>query len=204
MDISSDNFIQEFSKQFKSSDSVSILINSAGLGFDGPFIEHKMKDIQNMINLNILALTKITYACIPYMKKGGRIINISSVASFLPQANFAVYAATKAYVLSFSRALNAELKDKGISVLCSCPNPMETEFFQKASKNNGKKWIKILGLESVEKVAKKALNRSERGKDISLSHPTAYFIRLVSRLLPHTLILRMERWIGLYGREKDD
>ncbi len=198
LDLTDSNFCSEFIKELDPEIRIGLLINSAGLGFDGPFKEMKGREVREMIDLNVGALTDMTHLCLPYMDRGSRIINIASVAAFLPQPDFAVYAASKAYVLSLSRALNAELKSRGISVLAVCPNPMRTEFFEKASKSGGIKWFKALGAESPKKVAEKAMRRSGKKRDISLSHPASYFIRFASKILPHSWILKIEKWIGLY------
>ncbi len=197
-DLTDRGLYNELKNQMDRDTKIGLVINSAGLGFDGPFEDMAEADIREMIDLNIGALTDLTYFCLPYMGAGSRIINIASVAAFLPQPDFAVYAATKAYVLSFSRALNAELKDSGISVLAVCPNPMKTEFFEKASKTGGIKWFKALGAESPKAVAEKAIRRSRRGRGVSLSHPASYFIRFISKIMPHSWILNIEKWIGLY------
>ncbi|NLM19827.1 MAG: SDR family NAD(P)-dependent oxidoreductase [Clostridiaceae bacterium] len=176
---------------------IHTLINSAGMGKKGTVEEIGCKNNAYMIDLNCRALTIVCSICIPFMAIGGRILNLSSVAAFLPQPRFAVYAATKSYVLSYSRALHRELKSKEITVTAVCPNPMETEFFQHTGKPQEISSIKKIGLEQVEKVAAKALRRSERKKDISLQSLSAKFVRIVARILPHPLILWIEEKIGL-------
>ncbi|NLJ70402.1 MAG: SDR family NAD(P)-dependent oxidoreductase [Clostridiaceae bacterium] len=176
---------------------IHTLINSAGMGKKGTVEEIGCENNAYMIDLNCRALTVVCSICIPFMAVGGRILNLSSVAAFLPQPKFAVYAATKSYVLSYSRALHRELKSKQITVTAVCPNPMETEFFQHTGKPQEISSIKRIGLEQVEKVATKALRRSERKKDISLQSLSAKFVRIVSRILPHPFIMWIEEKIGL-------
>lgn len=182
---------------WKQSVEISILVNSAGLGRLGSFSLIGYEDNSYMIDINIKALTQICSICLPYMAENSRILNVASVAAFLPQANFAVYAASKAYVLSFSRALNQELKDRKIVVTAVCPNPMETEFFIYAGKKEKTQSIKNLGLEQPEKVARKALKRSAKQKDISVLSFTAQMIRFISRILPHPFVLRIEKLLGM-------
>ncbi len=182
---------------WKQSVQISILVNSAGLGKLGKFSTIGYEDNSYMIDVNIKALTQICSICLPYMAENSRILNVASVAAFLPQANFAVYAASKAYVLSFSRALNQELKERKITVTAVCPNPMETEFFVYAGKKEKTQSIKNLGLEEPEKVASKALKRSIKHKDISVLSFTAQMIRFASRILPHPFVLRIEKLLGL-------
>lgn len=113
---------------------IDILCNNAGIGYYGPFLESKLYDVDAMIDLNICALTKLTYNLGNKMKEngGGTILNIASVGSFVPGPMFAVYYATKAYVLSFSEALSVELKPYNVDVCAVCPGPTNTNFFVNA------------------------------------------------------------------------
>ena len=116
--------------------SIDLLINNAGLGDRGAFIDSEWPRLQAMLQVNITALTYLTYRILPSMRKSGcgAILNVSSAASFLPVPNLAVYAATKAYVTSFSEALRAELRTSNISVTALCPGPVPTEFGDIASR----------------------------------------------------------------------
>lgn len=107
----------------------TLLVNNAGMGDYGEFATADWERVEQMLVLNILTLTKICHSLLPgLIRDGGGIINISSLASSLPIPDFAVYAASKSYVLSLSEALRLELKDKGINVLAVCPGPVPTEF----------------------------------------------------------------------------
>ncbi len=110
--------------------AVDLLINNAGLGDRGPFATSTPDRVTDMLQVNVVALTTLTRALLPAMRqrKRGAILNVSSCASFLPMPGFAVYAATKAYVTSFSEALAAELRGSGITVTALCPGPVHTEF----------------------------------------------------------------------------
>lgn len=110
------------------------LINNAGFGTYGEFAEGDRENHLNMIRLNVLALVDLTHRYLPGMRsrRSGSIINIGSTASFQPIPYFAVYAATKAFVLSFSESLWHECKPYGVKVLAVCPGPTETEFFKVA------------------------------------------------------------------------
>jgi short-subunit dehydrogenase len=116
--------------------SVDLLINNAGLGDRGAFVDSDWERLDAMLQVNIAALTYLTYRILPSMRKSGcgAILNVSSVASLVPAPNFAVYAATKAYVTSFSEALRAELRNSNISVTALCPGPVPTEFGDVASR----------------------------------------------------------------------
>lgn len=114
-----------------------LLVNNAGLGDYGEFITADWAKIQAMLGVNIEALTHLAHALVPAMIRGGRgaVINVSSLASLMPMPDFAVYAATKAYVTSFSEALRIELKDHHIPVLAVCPGPVKTQFGEVARRH---------------------------------------------------------------------
>ncbi len=110
--------------------SPDLLVNNAGLGDYGEFASSDWEKIRTMLQVNIEALTHLTRLLLPAMirRKSGAVIHVSSMASLLPIPDFAVYAATKAYVTSFSEALRIELREHGIPVLAVCPGPVHTEF----------------------------------------------------------------------------
>ncbi len=115
---------------------VDFLVNNAGLGDHGAFETGEWGRVRAMLDVNISALTHLTHLLLPALRGSGRsaILNVSSVAGFLPLPNMAVYAATKAYVTSFSEALRMELRDTGVSVTALCPGPVPTEFFHTATR----------------------------------------------------------------------
>jgi short-subunit dehydrogenase len=116
--------------------AVDLLINNAGLGDHGFFDTSEWARSEAMIEVNIRALTRLTHALLPHLVRAARgaILNVSSLASFMPVPQLAVYAATKAYVSSFSEALRAELRGTGVTVSYVCPGPVETEFAQVAGR----------------------------------------------------------------------
>lgn len=114
--------------------AIEILVNNAGFGDHGKFETSNWQKQSEMIHLNILALTQLTHLFLPLMvkRKSGKILNLASIASFMPGAMMSVYYATKAFVLSFSEALAEELKNSGVTVMALCPGPTKTGFEQKA------------------------------------------------------------------------
>jgi hypothetical protein len=118
--------------------TLDLLINNAGAGDHGPFVESEWERVDSMLQVNVRALTYLTFRVLPAMRKAGNgaILNVSSVAGLLPLPNSAVYAATKAYVTSFSEALRAELRLSNISVTALCPGPVETEFLSRATRGS--------------------------------------------------------------------
>lgn len=116
--------------------TIDLLVNNAGLGDHGPFADSEWEKIRSMLQVNVSALTYLTFRLLPAMIKAGcgAILNVSSVASLLPVPNSAVYAATKAYVTSLSEAIRAELRFSNISVTALCPGPVSTEFLAQATR----------------------------------------------------------------------
>lgn len=185
---------------------ITLLVNSAGYGVLGPFYQdgfsqdkkiatdtNWMNEQTGMVSLNCEVLTVMTHLCIPFIKKGGRIIQLASSAAFLPQPKFAVYAATKSYVLSFSRALNEELRSRQIHVTAVCPGPVDTEFFDRAEKGNDTLFIKKIVMAKPEKVVEKALLDARNKKDVSVYSLPIQAFYVVSKLLPHKLMLIIMR-----------
>jgi hypothetical protein len=117
---------------------VNVLINNAGVGDHGLFEDSDWKRVQAMIDVNVAALTRVTHAFVKDLISEGHagVLNVSSIASLVPLPQMTVYAATKAYVTSFSEALRAELRGTGVSVLALCPGPVDTEFFYVAERSD--------------------------------------------------------------------
>jgi uncharacterized protein len=137
VDLRNQNELEAFCDWLAQSDLViDLLINNAGLGDHGPFIDSQWERVGSMLDVNMRALTYLTLRLLSGMKKAGRgaILNVSSTAGFLPLPNNAVYAATKAYVTSFSEAIRAELRSSDIAVTVLCPGPVSTEYLATATR----------------------------------------------------------------------
>lgn len=169
---------------------IKMLVNCAGFGLIGSFEALDMDEQAEMIDLNVKALTVITKICIPYMAYAGRIINVASSAAFLPQPDFAVYAATKAYVLNFSRALSNELKKHFVYVTAVCPGPVNTEFFDRTEKQEKIAWYKKSVMAESADVVKKALDDSMTGKTVSVYGRVMRMFRILCKVVPHEIILK--------------
>lgn len=174
---------------------VRMLVNAAGFGKIGKAVEIAEADpsIQlRMIQVNCCSLTKMTFLVLPYMKKGSRILNLSSGASFCPQPGFSVYAATKSYVTSFSRGLGEELKEDGIFVTAVCPGPVDTEFFDVSGTNNSK--IKLASMSSADAVVRTALLDSRQKKAVSVYGTLMKGAQAAGKLIPDSILFyAMER-----------
>ncbi len=157
---------QQFSGLFGQDDLViDTLVNNAGFGTYGPFAETPVQPQLDMIDLNVNALTGICASALPHLKEGSRVINVASLAAYAPLGNFAVYAATKSFVLSFTTALAAELADKGIKVMAVCPGPVATEFAKVAS--NGARQ-EVTGGKPADKVVRHALKKLDKGNKVAI------------------------------------
>ena len=185
----------EFYEEFKCAlhsckPSVYMLVNAAGYGKVGKVRDIPCQDQTNMIRLNCEAMVHMTRLCIPYMNKGSYIINLASASAFCPQPEFSVYAATKSFVLSFSRSLREELQELGINVTAVCPGPVDTEFFNVSGKkeNNG---VKDSVTVKPEKVIKKALRDAKKGRALSVYGFSMKICRLASKLIPHSILLKI-------------
>ncbi|MCQ2957949.1 MAG: SDR family NAD(P)-dependent oxidoreductase [Candidatus Gastranaerophilales bacterium] len=145
----------------------------------------------NMINLNISAVVAMCLACIPYMGKGSKIINISSQSSFLPLPYLNIYASTKVFVRHYSRALNVELKNKGITVTAVCPGWMKTSLYDRAKVKEAKKVINSFeGITTPDKVAKKALKDADKGKALSVYGFFSNATHIAGKILPQSLLMK--------------
>ncbi len=189
MDLSGRDGVNHFKSLLESEKAsgeftINLIINNAGFGTYGEFAETPLEKELEMVDLNCTSLTGLCGEALPYLKRGSSIINVASLAAFLPLGNFAVYAATKAYVLSFSVALAAELKGKGINVSALCPGSVSTDFANVAS--NGARKEVLHGKDPVKVVAH-CLKKAKRGKRIILWSTkwklTAFMSNFVGRYL---------------------
>lgn len=170
---------------------VKILVNAAGYGKIGAVGDVSLTDEMGMVQLNCATLCGITHLTLPYMSANSRIIQFASTAAFLPQPRFAIYAATKSFVLSYSRALNRELRSREISVTAVCPGPVKTEFFDVAETTGKMALYKKLTMANPKKVVKLALRDSMMGKEISVYGPLMKAFFILTKILPHDLLLRI-------------
>lgn len=174
--------------------NVKLLINNAGFGKLGLFYEISKEDNAGMIRLNCEALTIMANVTLPFMSEGAEIINTCSIASFAPNARMAVYSSTKAFVMSFSRALRAELKSRKINCLAVCPGPMETEFLSLAGIEKGTSHtFDTLPRDNPRRVAENSLKASKKGKAVFADHIFYKFYRVVAKILPTSLVMLMAK-----------
>ncbi len=177
---------------------IDLLINNAGLGDSGPFRKSDPVRDREMTLVNVTAVTLLTRSLLPQMiaKRRGGILNVSSSAGFLPIPGSAVYAATKAYVTSFSEALRAELRGTGVSVCALCPGPVVTEFQQVASRPGryvkpgpGPEFLQV----PVEQVVRDALAALEADRPIVVPGLAMKLLMLLTRVTPMAVMRLIAR-----------
>ncbi len=189
-DISEAAFYYRFQKILRQeSPNVKMLINAAGFGMVGEFDDIASEVLMGMVNTNCMGLTGMISLVIPYMCENSRIINFASSAAFMPQPGFSVYAATKSYVLSLSRALNRELEKKGIYVTAVCPGPVATEFFTIAESGKKRAWFKDVFMANKTDVVNQALSDSINKKELSVYGMPMKLFMVMTKVLPHRLLL---------------
>ena len=167
--------------------ALDFLINNAGLGDHGPFINSEWERVSSMLQVNINAFTYLTFRVLPILKRTGRgaILNVSSIASFLPLPNNAVYAATKAYVTSFSEAVRAELRSSNICVTALCPGPVSTEYLSHATRAGDRaRHTAPLLLLPVEEVVRDALQAAAKDRPRVVPGALVNFAMTIVRFLP--------------------
>ncbi|MBQ0084551.1 MAG: SDR family NAD(P)-dependent oxidoreductase, partial [Clostridiales bacterium] len=193
IDITDDNSLNHYKEMLEIYEArVRLLINNAGFGKLGDFEKISREDNAGMVRLNCEAVTVITSITLPFMKSGAQIINVSSIASFVPNTRMAVYCSTKAYITSFSRALRGELKERRINVLAVCPGPMDTEFLPVANIYKGaSKTFDMLPRVNPERVARKSLEASKKHRAVYTDRAFYKFYRFLSKIIPHGIMMKL-------------
>jgi short-subunit dehydrogenase len=194
-DLSKPDAPQEiFSELEKKNINVDVLVNNAGFPVHGKFAETDLKEELDMIQVNITALTHFTKLFMKRMveNKSGWILNVASTAGFSPFPLQSIYAASKAYVLSFSEALANELQGTGVSATCLCPGVTDTRFYERGNAGNAKfaKMFKRMDAARVARVGYTALKKRRVTVVAGLFWSFGIF---AFRLLPRKLVTRAER-----------
>ena len=190
-DLSKKEFPEELYSKIKNKGiDIDILINNAGFGYSGKFLDTSMQNYEEMINLNICSLTHLTHLFLKDMvsnNKGG-IINISSLASFQPIPYFSIYAATKAFVTSFTLSLYEEYREKNVHILGVCPGYTKTNFNKRAHMSSKP----VAGyLMSSKEVVNESLKAYQKGKFIIINGKINRFAKLFTSLIPRKWSLKM-------------
>ena len=194
LDLTDRQALADFAARLQeASPHITALINNAGVGVLGNFADSPTAAQINMLDLNVTALTAMTSLCLPYMQKGGFLLNVCSIAAFVPTPRMTVYAATKSYVYAFSKAMGEELAPKGITVCAVCPGPMATPFLDTAGITGQSKAFETLPYDNAEKVAKAAVRAALRGRRVVTPHPLYKFYRLLGKQIPHRILMKISK-----------
>lgn len=184
--------------------NVRLLVNAAGFGKFGAFHKVSAEDDCKMIDLNCKAVLMMTRICVPYMAPGSHILELDSLSAFQPVPYITTYAATKAFVLSYSRSMNQELKSRGIRVMAMNPGWVKTEFFNHAFQTNENNEVQYFDrlYEAKDCVATGLKDLYGSKKDYSVHGlPVRMQVRLV-KLLPHSLVMRI--WLNQQKKAKNN
>jgi short-subunit dehydrogenase len=194
-DLSEPNAAQNIWQEASVLYDIDILINNAGVGLYGDFASTDVQKEAVMMQLNMVCLTQLAKLALPAMlaRKNGKILNIASVAAFMPGPLMAVYYATKAYVLSLSEALAEETRNSGVSVTALCPGPTATGFDKKA--NLGTSALFTNRLMTAEKVAATGYKGLMKGKAIVVPGLRQKIMVCLIRLSPRVLVRRVVRYV---------
>lgn len=182
VDLSTPSGVQELFDQVQQLQlDVELLVNNAGFGIVGEAEKLEIERVEQMLRLNILAVTRLTKLFLPAMvqRERGAIVNVASVAAFQPVAYMASYAASKAYVLHFSEAVWAEVRDRGVTVMGLCPGVTRTDFFSTAGVPN---WLKKHSSQTPDQVVKAALKGLDKGRQYYVSGWKNYLLSVAVRL----------------------
>lgn len=171
--------------------AVKILINNAGLGELNEMIDSDWATQIRMVDLNCRGITAVATAVLPYMAKGGFIINVASIAAFAPTARMTVYSATKAYDLHLSKGLREEMRPRGVNVLAVCPGPMDTEFLAVADIKGRSKTFDHLPYCNPTRVADRAVIKAAAGHAVYTPRVFFKFYRVLAKLLPHAIVMKL-------------
>lgn len=170
---------------------VTLLINASGFGKFGSYDQIPLQDSLDMIDLNCKALVRMTQLTLPYLTEGAHVIQVDSLSAFQPVPYLGVYGATKAFVLSYSRSLNAELAPRKIRMMAFCPGWVKTEFFDHAEQTSKTAVTYFNQMFTAKEVVACALKDSARGKDVCVPGFRIKAQVLLTKLLPHRLVIKI-------------
>ena len=190
LDLTKEESIREYQSLLEAEKPVvDVLVNASGVGRFGAFADMDTETLYRMIDLNSKAYVGMTHATRPYLQKGSEVYQLDSLSSFQPVPYICVYGATKAFVLSFSRALNVELKSRGIRMMAVCPGWVKTEFFDHAVKDDTITYYNKFF--TPEQVIRRALRDMKKGKDVSVCGFSIRAQVLLTKLLPHRTVMKI-------------
>ena len=180
---------------------ISFLVNAAGFGVFGSFDILSESTVTDMIDLNVKATVLITHMTVPYMPKGGRIIQLGSGSCFTPLPHFNIYSSSKVFVLHYTKSLNYELKPYGIRATCFCPGWVDTAFLPKSLDAPGAYVPKSMKpLLNVQRVVRGCVKAAVKGKAMYVTGLYTKFQHLLFKILPDSLLTKT--WLGMLKKNE--
>lgn len=183
---------------------VKFLVNASGFGNHGAFDELSEDEVVKMIDLNVKALVLITHMTVPYMERGGRIIELGSGSCFTPLPYFNIYSSSKVFVLHYTKSLNYELKKYGVRATCFCPGWVDTEFLGKSIANGNTHPKSMKPLLKCDVVVRRCIKASLKGKAMFVTNWYTKLQHVMFKLLPDKLLTKV--WLGMLveGEKKNE
>lgn len=175
---------------------VDLLVNNAGVANTGAFDEVPLEDVLSEVRLDVVAVTHLTRALLPAMRRRGRggVMNVASTAAFQPGPGMAVYYASKAYVLHLSEALAEEVRGSGVHVAALCPGPTVSEFHARADMEEAR-LVRLVPMQDAAEVAEAGVRAFERGQHVFVPGTSNRVGTLLARLAPRPLVTRFVAWL---------
>lgn len=194
VDLTQEASFQYFKQALENSrPNIKFLVNNAGLVAAKTFSEIALERQESMVKLNVSAPVVLTQLSLPFMKRGSQIINVCSVAGFAPTPNMSTYSSTKAFLLNFSKAPHAELKNQGINVLAMNPGNMKTEMFASPEMPQGKSIVDRLPFLDLKTITKRALKLSAKRCMTYTPHIFYKSYYALAKLLPNKVMMKFSR-----------
>ncbi len=181
---------------------VAFLVNAAGFGTFGSFDVLPEQTIEDMIDLNVKATVLITHMTVPFMKKGGRIIEMGSGSCFTPLPHFNIYSSSKVFVLHYTKSLNFELKKYGIRATCFCPGWVDTPFLPKSQSNKNPDVYAPRAMKpllNAKKVSRGCVMAAIKGKAMYVTNWYTKLQHLLFKILPDPIMTKV--WLGMLEKQ---
>lgn len=192
MDLTSPSSLEQYEKLLlEEKPVIKTLVNAGGFGKFGHHTAVKIGESLNMIDLNCKALLAVTELSLPYLAEGAEVYQLGSLSSFQPVPYLNTYAATKAFVLSYTRGLKRELRHRKIKMMAVCPGWVKTDFFDRAATADSDAVTYFNRMYTADAVVKTALKDMRRGRDVSIHGLPVKMQVLAVKLLPHSLVMKI-------------
>lgn len=182
--------------------NVKFLVNASGFGNFGAFDEISEDEVVKMIDLNVKALVLLTHMTVPYMERGGRIIELGSGSCFTPLPYFNIYSSSKVFVLHYTKSLNYEIKKYGLRATCFCPGWVETDFLEKSVSNGNAHPKSMKPLLSCERVVRGCVKASIKGRAMYVTNWYTKLQHVLFKLLPDCILTKL--WLGMLTEGKTE